>query len=108
MNAYNVGKASTEPVDAKISDAWRAHFANKHDVAMEQFNLIVSEYPDHVDANYGLALATASVGRKAEAIVLFEKVKTLCEVELQSRTDEAAYRPSMILRMADQFINRIR
>lgn len=108
MNAYNVGKASTEAVDGKISEAWRAHFANKHDVAMEQFNRIVSEYPNHVDATYGLALATAAVGRKDEAISLFDKVKSLCEVELQSRTDEAAYRPSMILRMAEQFISRLR
>lgn len=88
-------------VDALVGQAWSQHYHGQNDNAVQQFRQIVEKYPDHIDANYGLALVLKKLGRKEEAGEAFRKTKQLVEAAGIAPKDDNA-RFQMLSRMVDQ------
>jgi len=93
-------------LDAKIAEAWKAHYARQHQVAVEKFRQLVSEAPDNIDANWGLGLSYRSIGDKENALQVFLKVKELVATQL-ARDLEDRERYIMLSRMVTQQIEQM-
>jgi thioredoxin-like negative regulator of GroEL len=96
-------KVGSNEVDALVGQAWSLHFHGQNDGAIQAFRDIVTRWPDHVDANYGLALTLKKGGQKAEAVEAFNRTKSLIQaVEVQAEDENA--RLQMLIRMIDQHL----
>jgi lipopolysaccharide biosynthesis regulator YciM len=92
--------------DTKIGAAWQAHYDGKQEVAVEQFSQIVAEDPDNIDANWGLGLSYRKMDDKDHALQVFEKVRDLVTVALESDSENYE-RYLMLQRMVKQQIEQI-
>jgi tetratricopeptide (TPR) repeat protein len=80
-----------QDVTARIGEAWRMHREGRSEDAVVEFERILKETPDNVDAYYGLGLAQRSTGRQAAAKSSFEQALILIDkAEAARRTNAAA------------------
>ncbi len=93
-------------IDAQIGEAWRSHYTGQNEVAIEKFSQILSETPDHIDANWGIGLAYRKSGEKEKALQAFQKVIDLIS-EVLDASPEDRERFFMLRRMAQQQIDYI-
>lgn len=92
--------------DAKISAAWKAHYNNQHEQAIDEFRALVEQAPDHIDANWGLGLSYRKAGDRANALQIFQKVRDLVAQELETNPDNFE-RFVMLKRMVSQQIEQM-
>ncbi len=92
---------SQQDIDAKIGEAWRAHYSGQDQVAIEKFLQLVTEAPDNIDVYWGLGLSYKDAGDKANAAEAFQKVKSLVTTLLATEAGQLG-RYFMLNRMVDQ------
>ena len=102
----DMNKASSDEVDVLIGKAWSQHYHGQHDSAVQAFQDIVQRWPEHIDANYGLALSLKGAGRKPEAGEVVRKTKSLIDNALSGQT-EVNSRFMMLARMVDQQLSSV-
>lgn len=95
-----------QELKTKISEAWKARHAGQNQVAIDLFKQIVVAMPDHIDANWGLALCYRAHGDRENALKVFQKVKDLVSEQLQAETDERE-KYFMLSRMVTQQIDQM-
>jgi tetratricopeptide (TPR) repeat protein len=90
---------SRESVPAQIGKAWQSQHEGRNAEAIAEFNRILKEAPESVDAYYGLGLAQRADGQQEAAIKSFQKALALAkeaaskygvaqeEIETQNRED---------------------
>lgn len=93
-------------VGVKLGEAWQAHYDGQQEVAIERFQAIVAEAPDHIDANWGLGLSYRKVGDAENALLVFRKVQELVESALEANTGNYE-RFFMLKRMVSQQIDQM-
>lgn len=71
--------AEPDPYADEISHAWQLHQDNKNEQAVAEFDRILQQDPEHMDALYGKGLALKALGRKDDAVAAFEKVRVLID-----------------------------
>jgi Flp pilus assembly protein TadD len=99
----NKSKRTVEPIDAQVGQAWSFHYKKQNEQAVTEFLRIVETEPNHIDANYGLGMSLAAVGRKAEAAQAFQKALAMAEEKLgQVEEEEDHARYAMLSRMIAQ------
>lgn len=95
-------------IDAKIGEAWKAHYAGQDEEALRQFEALVEQYPDHIDALWGLGLAYRDAHKHEDATRIFKKIRDLIA---QLIADEEMHgqpgRYFMLNRMVSQQIEQI-
>ncbi len=80
-----------QEVAARIGEAWRMHREGRNEDAIVEFERILKENADNVDAHYGLGLAQRATGRQAAAKSTFEQALILVDkAEAARRTHAAA------------------
>jgi cytochrome c-type biogenesis protein CcmH/NrfG len=97
---------SERDLDERIGEAWKAHYDGNQQAAIEQFKAIVSEAPENIDANWGLALSYRNAGDRAQAVEVFKKVRDLLTVKLDAKPDDYE-RFFMLRRMVTQQIEQM-
>ncbi len=76
---------------ARIGEAWRMHREGRNDDAIAEFERILKEDSDNVDAYYGLGLAQRARGNQPAAKSAFEQALILVDkAEAARRTHAAA------------------
>ncbi len=101
MSSSPGNSATSADIDALVGQAWSQHYHGKNAEAIQEFQRLVERWPDHIDANYGLALALKTAGEKQQAAELFKKTRARVETALTAQSDENA-RFVMLKRMIDQ------
>lgn len=96
---------NTEKQDSQLGRAWAYHRDGRNDAAIAEFDRILKESPNDIDANFGLGLVQRALGRYDQAIQSFQKVKQLLERALQDKPQEDRF--EMLLRMCDQRIAEV-
>ena len=74
--------------DARVGVAWEVLQAGDHRAAIAEFEQLVAEDPDHIDAQWGLGLAYRHAGDFENALRVFERVKALVDAELAQHPEE--------------------
>ena len=99
---------SYNPSDAKtlLAQAWANHRDGRNEAAVTEFDRILRDAPNDIDANYGLGLVQRSLGRYDQAIASFEKVKSLVAKALEA--EPGLDRWEMLQRQCDQRIAEAR
>ena len=97
---------SKNELDVKIGAAWQAHYNGQHAAAVEQFNQIVADNPDHIDANWGLGLSARKAGDSETALQAFTKARDLIVAELASDPEDYE-RFIMLERMVKQQVEQM-
>jgi tetratricopeptide (TPR) repeat protein len=69
----------------QIGRAWRFAREGKPDTAITEFERILQKNADDIDANYGLGMALAAAGRKADAVRHFQKAQAQTSVEISKQ-----------------------
>ncbi len=93
---------STE-ADGLVGLAWIAHYKGQNDDAIRQYEQILQRWPDHIDANYGLALALKTDGQKEKSAEAFRKTKALVDAAHAASHEDAEHpRFQMLSRMCEQ------
>jgi len=76
---------------ARIGEAWRMHREGRSEDAIVEFERILKDNPESVDAHYGLGLAQRTAGRQTAAKSTFEQALILVDkAEAARRTHAAA------------------
>jgi tetratricopeptide (TPR) repeat protein len=101
MLKRNVTRSDLAEFDGRVGKAMDQHIRRQFEQAIELYKHLLEEWPDHLDANYGLALSLKAAGRNPEATDAFKKTRTFVEVEMGKTTGETA-RFQMLLRMIDE------
>ena len=96
---------NTEKLDSPLGRAWAYHRDGRNDAAIAEFDRILKDAPNDVDAHFGLALVQRSLGRHDQAIQTLQKVKQLIERALQDQPGEDRW--EMLARMCDQRIAEV-
>jgi thioredoxin-like negative regulator of GroEL len=102
----NNAASSSGDIDTLVGQAWSQHYQGQNDNALKMFQDLVDKWPDHIDANYGLALTLRALGQKEKSSETFHKTKQLVEVALNNQGQESA-RFQMLSRMIDQQLKLI-
>jgi tetratricopeptide (TPR) repeat protein len=63
---------SNENIAAQIGHAWRYEREGNPDSAIKEFEKILQQEPDNIDANYGMGLAQRTAGHQQAAIEYFQ------------------------------------
>jgi len=61
-----------ESIVAQIGRAWRYQREGNADTAIKEFERILRQEPDNIDANYGMGLAQRAAGHQQAAIEHFQ------------------------------------
>ena len=93
-------------VDVLVGQAWSLHYHGQNDNAIKSFRDLVQRWPDHIDANYGLALSLKKAGQKAEATEVFNRAKSLIQ-SVEVKQDDENARMQMLVRMIEQHLSRL-
>jgi len=110
MSNSKSAKSDFPEFDKRVGQAWSLHFRRQYDEAISQFRILVEEWPDHIDANYGLALALRWSGQVQESRTIFTKAASLVETALAAQSNQPIsenYRNFMLRRMIEQQIESI-
>lgn len=94
----------TDSVSA-LARAWANHRDGRNEAAVTEFDRILRDAPNDIDANYGLGLVQRSLGRYEQAIASFEKAKSLVAKSLEA--EPGVDRWEMLLRQCDQRISEV-
>lgn len=97
---------SEKDLDARIGEAWKAHYAGDNYAAVDQFKRLTEEAPDHIDAHWGLGLSYRNAGEKEKALAAFERAKALIDAEIAAHPGERG-RLFMLQRMVTQQIEQV-
>ncbi len=97
---------SDRDLDERIGEAWKAHYDGNQQAAIEKFKTIVNEAPDHIDANWGLALSYRNAGERDKALEVFKMVREMLTAKLEAKPDDYE-RFFMLRRMATQQIEQM-
>lgn len=95
-----------QDVDARVGTAWAALEAGDYQTAIAEFEQLVAEYPDHIDAQWGLGLAYRRTGNLGTALRAFKRVKAMVETELAEHPKEHG-RWFILNRMVQQQIEQL-
>lgn len=74
-------------LEEQVGAAWANARVDRYNDAVRDFENIVKSNPNDVDALYGLGLALRKVGRKDEAISMFEKAHKLAQELITSEAE---------------------
>jgi tetratricopeptide (TPR) repeat protein len=98
-----LANVSADPrnADAHANLGWGYYGKRQLAEAQKSFQDALALNPEHLEAQYGLALAFKASGSKAEAIAAFEKAKVL------AGRSEDAVRKQMLARLIRGHINEI-
>ena len=97
---------SEKEFDAKVGEAWKAHYKGDQAAAIEQFKQLTSENAEHIDAHWGLGLAYRKSGDLENARVAFEQAHRLVKMALDADPSEYG-RLFMLNRMIEQQLEHI-
>ncbi|MCS6870148.1 MAG: hypothetical protein NZ571_01700 [Anaerolineae bacterium] len=97
-------RAEFTEYDQRVGRALSLHIAGQHELAIAEFKKLVDEWQDHIDANYGLALAYKGAKYYAQAREQFQKVREYIEAERARQPNDDTARFQMLLRMVDQHL----
>ncbi|MFO7322289.1 MAG: tetratricopeptide repeat protein [Chloroflexota bacterium] len=92
--------------ESLLGRAWANHREGRHEAAVADFDRILRDAPNDIDANFGLGLAQKALGRYEQAIASFEKTKE--ELAKKLKDEPGDDRWEMLTRMCDQRIAEIR
>ena len=81
--------ASENNASSLVAQAWNYHREGKAAAAVAEFEKVVQQYPQDIDANYGLGLSQKAAGQTAAAINTF---KHTLEIISESQKKEDAQR----------------
>jgi tetratricopeptide (TPR) repeat protein len=76
---------SNDSIAAQIGQAWRYQREGKTDAAIAEFDRILRQDTDNVDAHYGMGLAQRAAGKYETAIKHFERALALVEAGAAAR-----------------------
>lgn len=96
-------KPGSTEADSLIGKAWELHYRGQNEGAIQSFRDLVARYPEHIDANYGLALSLKAAGQKGEAAQFFQKARALVEAANVNKEEDNP-RMQMLTRMIDQHL----
>src|SRR5690242_3469259 len=100
----DMNKASSDEVDVLVGKAWSQHYRGEHESAVAAFQDIVQRWPEHIDANYGLALSLKGAGQNQQSADAFRKTQALVQNALTTQ-GEGNSRYMMLSRMVEQQIS---
>ncbi len=98
---------SQQELDARIGEAWQAHYDGQHRAAIDKFKKIIDEVPDHIDANWGLGLSYRKAGDRENALKIFRKVQELVTKRLDAAPEDDYERYFMLKRMVSQQVDQM-
>jgi tetratricopeptide (TPR) repeat protein len=75
---------ATMQVEERVGEAWKQHRMGNNPAAIEIFEEILKQRPDHIDALYGLGLSRRANGETAWAIEAFKKALMLATEALNT------------------------
>lgn len=83
---------SSNSIDTSISIAWRHQRENEGSTAVTEFEKILKQDNNNIDALYGMGLALRDTGKKSEATAKFQQALSLVDAATEARrpTTEAA------------------
>jgi len=84
--------ATLNDVSERISQAWQQHRLGRSEAAITEFEKIVQQNPNDIDAHYGLGLSQKAVGQTEAAQQTFET--TLELIDESKKTYEATRDPA--------------
>ncbi|MCE7947409.1 MAG: hypothetical protein DYG88_08280 [Chloroflexi bacterium CFX4] len=90
--------------DERVGKAWSLHTSGQDSAAIQEFRRLVDEWQDHVDANFGLALAYKTSGQHDKAREQFQKTLACIESELAKNVGGDTSRFQMLQRMVEQHL----
>jgi len=88
-----------------LAHAWANHRDGRNEAAITEFDRILRDAPNDIDANYGIGLVQRALGRYDQAIASFEKAKALITKALEA--EPGLDRWEMLQRQCDQRIAEI-
>lgn len=75
---------SNDNIAAQIGRAWRYQREGNADTAIKEFEKILRQDPDNIDANYGMGLAQRTAGQTQAAVEYFQRA-----LEIVNENDSA-------------------
>lgn len=100
-------KADFSEFDGRVGQAWSLHIRKRYDEAIQSYRDLLKEWPDHIDALFGLGLTYKMSGQKERAVEYFTKARQNTEAELSKAPAEPA-RFHMLLRIIDQHLSSLK
>ncbi len=97
---------SQKDIEAKIGEAWKAHYGGQNQDAVDRFLQLANEAPTNVDVYWGLGLSYRNLHQAEQALESFRKVKSLVTELIQNEGGELG-RYFMLNRMVDQQIHQM-
>lgn len=80
---------SNDTLAEQIGQAWRYQRDGKADAAIAEYERLLRQDPDDIDANYGMALAQRTAGKYEAAIKYFQHTQAMVEAALTARRQAA-------------------
>lgn len=93
-------------IKARVDQAWKMHYAGNNDAAIEQFERILAEAADSLDAYWGIALCYRKTGNREKSLEALQKAADLIAKGAQT-DDEEKERHFMLQRMVKQQIEQM-
>ncbi len=93
-------------INARIGQAWKMHYTGKNDAAIEQFERILAEAADPIDAYWGIALSYRKAGNKEKSLEAFQQAADLIAIAAQTDAEHKE-RYFMLQRMVKQQIEQM-
>ncbi len=107
MTDKKSSKSEFTEFQKRVGQAWSLHFKRQYDESIAEFRILVEEWPDDIDANYGLGLSLRWSGQAKEARDYFTKVAALVENAISAQAGADNSRPQMLRRMVEQQLESI-
>jgi hypothetical protein len=82
---------ATSEYSAQLGRAWALHREHRNEAAIDEFNQLLRESPEQVDALYGLALAQRAAHLTDAAKQSFERCLSLVNRTLEQNPGEDRY-----------------
>ena len=92
-------------VTSAVGKAWALHRNGDNDQAAKEFERLLSQNADDLDANFGLGLVLKALGSKDKALTTFQKTVELTAKGLSEKPGDD--RLMMLRRMSQQRIAEI-
>ena len=89
-----------------LGRAWALHRQGKNDASIKEFDALLQQSANNMDALYGRALAERNNGQIEAAKASFEKCLEQVNIMLESAPDEDRWQ--MLQRMTTQRINELK
>ena len=83
-----------------VNEAFKAHLHGDNDAAIRMLSEFVERWPEHIEANYNLAVCLKTTGQTREAARLFRKTQSLIG-KVQANQEEVDMRLTMLSEMID-------